>query len=206
MKNVMKKTKLLSQISLVIAVSTLLMACQTPVVKDDSAVHVIMPNGQVRVIESTIPTASQKATVRHNGRVFTVDASKPSVSSQGQVTGSFFVPSAPEGAHWQLLSIGAITVSNTAKRQPYLRMSGGLMQGLTGCNVMDGSYNRFNEKMRFIKVKGTTNVCAESQAIETGLIQAMQKLRTWRITDENHHLQFLNESGEVLAEFVALSP
>ncbi len=201
----MRKIKFLSQISLAMAAATVLIACQTPVV-DDSSVHVSMPNGQVRVIESTMPTASQNMTLRHNGQVFTIDASKLSVSSQGQVTGSFFVPSAPEGAHWQLLSIGSTTIAKTAKRQPYLRMSGGLMQGLTGCNIMDGTYNRINEKMRFMQVKGTTNVCADTQTMEAGLIQAMQKLRTWRITNVDHHLQFLSESGEVLAEFVALSP
>jgi heat shock protein HslJ len=85
-------------------------------------------------------------------------------------------------------------------------MSGGQMQGLTGCNVMTGAYNRQNEKMQFIQVKGTNSVCPEVQPMERKLIVALQQLRSWRLTSNDHHLQFLSEKGEVLAEFVALSP
>ena len=104
------------------------------------------------------------------------------------------------------MSIGGIKVANVSKRQPYLRMSGGKMQGLTGCNVMSGAYNRQNEKMQFIQVQGTNSVCVETLQTEKKLITALQQLRVWRLTNPEKHLQFLNDKGDVVAEFVALSP
>jgi heat shock protein HslJ len=147
-----------------------------------------------------------KVAVQHKNQSFNIDSTVPTVSSQGLVTGGLFTPTAPEGAHWQLLMLGGTKVESISKRQPYLRMSGGQMQGLTGCNVMTGAYNRQNEKMQFIQVKGTNTVCPDVQKMERTLIISLQQLRSWRLTDKDHHLQFLSEKGEVLAEFIALSP
>ena len=80
------------------------------------------------------------------------------------------------------------------------------MQGLTGCNVMTGAYNRQNEKMQFIQVKGTNSVCSDVNTMERKFIFSLYLLRNWRLTDNDYHLQFLSEKGEMLAEFVALSP
>ena len=189
--------------------STLLAACQSSSVVDSAMVKVTLPNGKMRLIESTIPTFTatvMKVAVQHNNQSFNIDSTVPTVSSQGLVTGGLFTPTAPEGAHWQLLMLGGTQIESASKRQPYLRMSGGQMQGLTGCNVMTGAYNRQNEKMQFIQVKGTNSVCPEVQQMERKLIVSLQQLRSWRLTDNDHHLQFLSEKGEVLAEFVALSP
>ncbi len=189
--------------------SMLLVACQSPSVVNTVTVKVTLPDGKVRVIESTTPKFSatvMSVNVQHNNQSFNIASTVPTVSSQGLVTGGLFTPTAPEGAHWQLLMLGGTKIESTSKRQPYLRMSGGQMQGLTGCNVMTGAYNRQNEKMQFIQVKGTNSVCPEVQQMERKLIVSLQQLRSWRLTDNDHHLQFLSEKGEVLAEFVALSP
>ncbi|MBH1972184.1 MAG: META domain-containing protein [Moraxellaceae bacterium] len=189
--------------------SMLLVACQSPSAVKTVSVKVMLPDGKVRVIESTTPTflaTVMKVAVQHKNQSFNIDSTVPTVSSQGLVTGGLFTPTAPEGAHWQLLMLGGTKVESISKRQPYLRMSGGQMQGLTGCNVMTGAYNRQNEKMQFIQVKGTNTVCPDVQKMERTLIISLQQLRSWRLTDKDHHLQFLSEKGEVLAEFIALSP
>ena len=194
-------------LTLICAVS--LTACQAPTAIDSSAVKVKLADGKYRTIEATVPTFTatvMKVNVQHNQKAFSIDSAQPTVTSQGLVTGGLFTPTAPEGAHWQLLSIGDFKVASSSKRQPYLRMSGGQMQGLTGCNVMSGAYNRQNEKMQFIQVKGTNTVCAEMQQTEKKLINALQQLRVWRLTSPEKHLQFLNDKGDVVAEFVALSP
>lgn len=187
----------------------LLAACQSSSVIDSTMVKVTLPNGKMRIIESTIPTFTatvMKVAVQHKNQSFHIDSTVPTVSSQGLVTGGLFTPTAPEGAYWQLLLLDGVKVDSTRKRQPYLRMSGGQMQGLTGCNVMTGAYNRQNEKMQFIQVKGTNSVCSDVNTMERKFIFSLQQLRSWRLTDNDHHLQFLSEKGEVLAEFVALSP
>ncbi len=195
--------------SLTLICAVLLTACQAPTVVDSSAVKVKLADGKFRTIAATVPTFTatvMKVNVQHNQKAFSIDSAPPTVTSQGLVTGGLFTPTAPEGAHWQLLSIGDVKVAISSKRQPYLRMSGGQMQGLTGCNVMSGAYNRQNEKMQFIQVKGTNSVCAEMQQTEKKLINALQQLRVWRLTSPEKHLQFLNDKGDVVAEFVALSP
>jgi len=192
-----------------VMVSTLSVACQSPSAVNTVTVKVTLPDGKMRLIESTVPTFTatvMKVAVQHKNQSFNIDSTVPTVTSQGLVTGGLFTPTAPEGAHWQLLMLGGTKIDNTSKRPPYLRMSGGQMQGLTGCNVMTGAYNRQNEKMQFIQVKGTNSVCPEVQQMERKLIVSLQQLRSWRLTDNDHHLQFLSEKGEVLAEFVALSP
>ena len=195
--------------SLTLICAVLLIACQAPTAVDEAAVKVKLADGKFRTIEATVPTFTatvMKVNVQHHQKAFSIDSALATVTSQGLVTGGSFTPTAPEGAHWQLLSIGGIKVANVSKRQPYLRMSGGKMQGLTGCNVMSGAYNRQNEKMQFIQVQGTNSVCAETQQTEKKLITALQQLRVWRLTNPEKHLQFLNDKGDVVAEFVALSP
>jgi heat shock protein HslJ len=201
------KPHITRSLTLICAVS--LIACQAPTTVDNAVVQVKLADGKFRTIEATVPTFTatvMKVNVQHNQKAYSIDSAQPTVTSQGLVTGGLFTPTAPEGAHWQLLSMGDVKVLNSSKRQPYLRMSGGKMQGLTGCNVMSGAYNRQNEKMQFIQVQGTNSVCAETQQTEKKLIAALQQLRAWRLTNPEKHLQFLNDKGDVLAEFVALSP
>ena len=124
-------------LTLICAVS--LTACQAPTAIDSSAVKVKLADGKYRTIEATVPTFTatvMKVNVQHNQKAFSIDSAQTTVTSQGLVTGGLFTPTAPEGAHWQLLSIGDVKVASSSKRQPYLRMSGGQMQGLKGCNVM----------------------------------------------------------------------
>jgi len=90
------------------------------------------------------------------------------------------------------------------KRPPYLRMVGGQMHGLTGCNVMSGIYHRDEQKMQFMRVQGTTSNC-EYQDLERSFIGALQRLRFWRVTPD-YHLQFLDDKSQVVAEFIALFP
>lgn len=205
----MKKHPYITTIGLALICPILLVACQTSTVIDKASVKVKFADGRSRTIEATVPTFTatiMKVNVQHSQQAFTIDSAQPTVTSQGLVTGGLFTPTAPEGAHWQLLSIGDVNIINSGKRQAYLRMSGGKMQGLTGCNVMSGVYNRQNEKMQFIQVQGTNVVCAETERVEKKLINALQQLRTWRLTEPEKHLQFLNDHGDVVAEFVALSP
>jgi heat shock protein HslJ len=195
--------------SLTLLSAVLLTACQASSAIDSSAVKVKLADGKYRTIEATVPSFTatvMKVNVQHNQKTFSIDSAQPTVTSQGVVTGGLFTPTAPEGAHWQLLSLEGLKVSVVGKRQPYIRMIGGQMQGLTGCNVMSGAYNRLNEKMQFIQVKGTNSVCAEMQQTEKKLINALQQLRVWRLIGPEKHLQFLNDKGDVVAEFVALSP
>lgn len=218
----MKKT-------LVIVVNaSLIAACQTPPAKnhhtiatsptmyqsriaaDGTSVVVKLADGQQRVIMADEPHYSAKIgqiTVQDGAHHFAIQATQPTLSTEGKVTGSVFKPNAPEGAHWQLVALNGQHIDTTqCKRPPYLRMSAGKMQGLTGCNVMSGVYRRDSSKhtMQFMQVQGGTQPC-DMTHIEKAFVLALQQLRVWQVTPD-YHLQFLDGNNQVLAEFVALSP
>lgn len=181
---------------------------QSSISSDGTSVVVKLADGQQRVVSSGLPSYSAQigqVTVQRGERSFTIQSTKPTLSTEGKVTGSVFKPNAPEGAHWQLITLNGQTVdSKKSKRPPYLRMVGGQMHGLTGCNVMSGIYHRDEEKMQFMRVQGTTNNC-DYQELERNFIGALQRLRLWRVTPD-YHLQFLDEKSQVVAEFIALFP
>ena len=179
---------------------------------DGTSVVVKLPDGQERELGAAVPSYSATIgaiSVQGKNNHLTINASTPTVSAGGTVTGNglFKPPSAPEGAHWQLIKLNGQDIdAKGSPRPPYLRMSANKMQGLTGCNVMSGFYNRNQEhNMQFIQVQGTTNKCPKYQSLESDFIAALQKFRVWRITPDDH-LQFLDEKQVVVAEFVALSP
>lgn len=178
---------------------------------DGTAVVIKLPHGQQRTVTSVAPSYSATIgaiNVQGKNNNLVIDATAPSVSAGGKVTGSgLFKPNAPEGAHWQLIKLNGQDIdAKGSQRPPYLRMSANKMQGLTGCNVMSGFYNRLstNNTMQFIQVQGGTQSC-DYQPLEASFIGALQALRIWRITPE-YHLQFLDDKQTVVAEFVALSP
>ncbi len=177
---------------------------------DGTSVVIKLPNGQQRRVTSELPTYSatigQISVKNGQAHLLVINATQPTVLAQGRVTGGFFKPSSPDGAHWQLTALHGVKIdAKHSKRPPYLRMSGGQMHGLTGCNIMSGVYYRQNEKMQFVRVQGTTSDCPQFQTLEKEFIGALQQLRTWQITPD-YRLQFLSEQGQVVAEFVALSP
>ena len=178
------------------------------IAQDGTSVVVKLANGQQRVVTSNLPTYSAtigRVNVQQGGRSFAIEPTQPTVTTTGKVTGSVFKPNAPEGAHWQLVKLNGQTVdSQKSKRPPYLRMVGGQMHGLTGCNVMSGIYHRDDKKMQFMRVQGTTSSC-DYQELERSFIGALQRLRLWRVTPD-YHLQFMDEKNQVVAEFIALFP
>ncbi|MCB1674222.1 MAG: META domain-containing protein [Pseudomonadales bacterium] len=211
-----------------LSVSVFLVACQaynnpslpkpdstykytSTILQDGTSVLIKLPNGEQRTVLSDSPTYSATigmVNVQGQANKLVINASQPTVTAAGQVTGSgLFKPNAPEGAHWQLIAINGQAIdARHSKRPPYIRMSANKMQGLTGCNVMSGFYNRLstNNTMQFIQVQGGTEKC-DYQSLEASFIKALQALREWRITPD-YHLQFLSDKQQVVAEFVALSP
>lgn len=181
---------------------------QSSISSDGTAVVVKLADGQQRVVSSGLPNYSAKigqVTVQHGERSFAIQSTQPTLITEGKVTGSVFKPNAPEGAHWQLIKLNGQKIdSANSKRPPYLRMVGGQMNGLTGCNVMSGIYHRDEQKMQFMRVQGTTNSC-DYQPLERSFITALQALRLWRVTPD-YHLQFLDDKSQVVAEFIALFP
>lgn len=181
------------------------------ILQDGTSVVIKLPNGEQRTVLADSPSYSATigmVNVQGQANKLVINATQPTVTAAGQVTGSgLFKPNAPEGAHWQLIALNGKAIdARHSKRPPYVRMSAGKMQGLTGCNVMSGFYRRNseNQSMQFIQVQGTTQTC-DYQSLEASFIKALQDLREWRITSD-YHLQFLSDKQQLLAEFVALSP
>ena len=106
---------------------------------DGTSVVVKLPNGQERELSSTTPSYSATIgmiSVQGKDNHLLINASTPTVSASGKVTGNglFKPPSAPEGAHWQLIKLNGQDIdAKGSPRPPYLRMSANKMQGLTGC-------------------------------------------------------------------------
>ncbi|HEY7113784.1 MAG TPA: META domain-containing protein [Thermoanaerobaculia bacterium] len=115
-------------------------------------------------------------------------------------------PAAPplEGTRWKLVRVGDRTVATPpSPRQAHLVFDAesGRVSGAGGCNRLSGAYERSGDRLTFSKMAGTMMACVEGMETEKAFLEALTKVKSFRI--EGQELELLDEGGRVLARFEA---
>jgi heat shock protein HslJ len=110
------------------------------------------------------------------------------------------------GTPWVLISLGdkAVSTADTAKPATLmLQESPERFVGSAGCNSMGGSYTLDGATLKIGPVTTTRLACARGLETEKAYLAALDRARGWRIV--GRRLELLDESGQVIARFQALS-
>lgn len=109
-----------------------------------------------------------------------------------------------EGTRWTLIppDAGPMAAADP-RRLPHLTFDAGTHRanGSGGCNQIAGDYERAGESLRLGRLAGTMMACAEGMEAERAFLQALTRVRAWRV-DEGR-LELLDGEGKVLARFEA---
>ena len=107
-----------------------------------------------------------------------------------------------EGNEWQLLEVSGIPVSPlSGEKQPDIIFDSVQKQatGSAGCNNFFVGYELDGNSLKFGQTGSTRRACPDLQmSLETEVFKALEKTRSWKITDGE---LFLLDGGEVLARF-----
>jgi len=88
---------------------------QSSINNNGTSVVVKLANGEQRIVSSGQPSYSAQigqVTVQRGERSFAIQATQPTVTTTGKVTGSVLKQNAPEGAHWQLTKLNGQEVDS----------------------------------------------------------------------------------------------
>jgi heat shock protein HslJ len=109
-----------------------------------------------------------------------------------------------EGTHWKLIRVGAEAVDAVSPRSaPHLILDPATrrVSGSGGCNRIAGSYELSGARLSLHEMAGTMMACAEGMETESAFLNALERVRGWRIT--GRELDLLDASGSVIARFEA---
>ena len=109
-----------------------------------------------------------------------------------------------EGTRWKLVRVGDRPVSAPpSPRQAHLIFDAEShrVSGAGGCNRLSGDYERNGEQLTFSKMAGTMMACADGMEAEKAFLEALTKVKSFRIADND--LELLDGDGKVLAAFEA---
>jgi heat shock protein HslJ len=115
-------------------------------------------------------------------------------------------PPAPtlEGTRWKLVHVGDRSVKTPpSPRQAHLIFDAESQRvtGAGGCNRLSGGYERTGGQLTFSKMAGTMMACADGMETEKAFLEALTKVKSFRITGQG--LDLLDGDGNVLATFEA---
>jgi len=112
-------------------------------------------------------------------------------------------PTDLEGAEWRLIELASATVVlPPGGKPPSLTLDSGNKKatGFTGCNNYFAQYELSGTSLTFGPAGTTRRACPEAQNnVERKLLAALEKARTWQITDST---LLLLSGGDVLARFI----
>ena len=105
---------------------------------------------------------------------------------------------------WVLTALNGMPV--VATEQPrsreaslVLHTENARVAGSTGCNRLSGSYTLKGSELIFGTLAGTMMACVEGMETEKAFLEALARVRSWRIT--GIHLELMDAAGAVLARF-----
>ncbi len=106
---------------------------------------------------------------------------------------------------WRLKKIGTdAVVPGKGQKKPYLKLeSKGKVIGFSGCNRLMGDYKLKGADLSFGPTVGTKVACAQGMDTEKLFVQALPKVKTYKITGQA--LDLLDSAGKVLAQFEAVT-
>ncbi len=112
-----------------------------------------------------------------------------------------------EGTEWHLIKLGrrSIPHQEDRHRDPYLVFDGSRQRvaGFAGCNHVQGSYEREDEKLSIGTLASTRMSCSTGYELETYFLRTLGKVQAWRMKDGQ--LELLDADGKTLALFEAVA-
>lgn len=134
-------------------------------------------------------------------------AERPAGVEPGKKCGGHTSPAEIENTYWKLIRLGEQAVRvGEREGEPHLVLRSEKHQasGSGGCNRLFGGYRIEGGRIRFSGVATTRMFCSDGMDTEREFLKALEAVETWTISRDQ--LDFLGESGELLARFEALSP
>ena len=108
-----------------------------------------------------------------------------------------------ERTQWKLTWVEGNKVESTSPRTAFIMLNPVTqrMSGSGGCNNLLGPYELDGDHLRFKGAARTMMACAGGTDTEDKLVDALQKVRQWKISGDELDLQ--DDSGHDLARFAA---
>ena len=124
----------------------------------------------------------------------------------GESCGAQFATASIENTYWKLTRLGndALVVGEK-QREPHfvLKAQDRLVGGSGGCNRLTGSYELDGDKLVFSKMATTRMACPQGMDTEQAFLDALAKVKTWKIVGER--LELFDAGGNLLMRFEARS-
>ncbi len=117
----------------------------------------------------------------------------------GETCGRLGATAQLENMYWKLTRLDGQPVRvRDGGREPHLVLhsADGRFAGSSGCNQLNGVYERDGEAITFGQVAATKMMCAELMAQEQLLLTALARVTGWRLIGQ--HLELLDDGGAVL--------
>jgi heat shock protein HslJ len=108
-----------------------------------------------------------------------------------------------ENTYWKLVQLSGITgnLPNT-KKDLYLQMKNGIVNGFSGCNNFFGSYSFQNDSLHFESMVATKMFCSKTMDLENNLLGTLAETNLYHIS--SNELELLHNQVP-LAVFVAVA-
>ncbi len=109
-----------------------------------------------------------------------------------------------EGPRWKLTHVDGEPVRREAgQAEAYLTFDPASLRvsGSGGCNHIGGTYRGKGESLELSRMVGTLMACEKGMETERAFLQALERVRGWKITGDV--LELTGERGEVVARFEA---
>jgi heat shock protein HslJ len=103
-----------------------------------------------------------------------------------------------ENTDWKLVRLGEAPIGATPS-EPHLRLDPATSRatGSGGCNQMGGEYTLDGDRLTLGRMVSTMMACAEGMETERAFLDALGRVRGWRLAGEE--LELLDAAGAVLA-------
>ncbi len=105
-----------------------------------------------------------------------------------------------ENTAWKLLELGGKAVTETPK-EAYIQFdpTSHRVSGSSGCNRLMGSYTTKGDQLQFSQMAGTMMACAQGMDSEHAFLQALSRVKKWKISDGK--LELFDSDSKMLAKF-----
>jgi putative lipoprotein len=105
------------------------------------------------------------------------------------------------GTHWRLVSVGD-QPANTSRREPFIVLTDGRIEGSTGCNTFDAGYRLEDAALSFSFFATTRMYCKEVFDQERLLLDTLPAVTGWTVN--GNRLELKDSAGTVLAVYEAV--
>lgn len=117
-----------------------------------------------------------------------------------------FVNSPLRNTYWKLTYLSDIPAQRAERqREAHLIFADNDMRvfGSGGCNRISGSFELNGDRLRLGRMAGTMMACRDGMGQEQRFLQSLTKVERYRVS--GGHLELLDSSGAVLAQFEAVA-